>query len=73
MKFGYDNKHFMAINGKITSSRLVEGEVEITVHLEEREMFDIFREATGGSLAFSYGDSLANIFAYDNILYFDNK
>lgn len=72
MKFAYDNKHFLAINGKITSSRLVNGEVEITVHLEEREMFDIFREATGGTIAFTYGDSLANIFAYDNILFFEN-
>lgn len=73
MKFAYDNKHFLAINGKITSSRLVNGEVEITVHLEEREMFDIFREATGGTIAFTYGDSLANVFAYDNILYFEKK
>ena len=73
LKFAYDNKHFLAIAGKITNSRLVDGEVEITVHLEEREMFDLFREATGGTIAFSYGDSIANIFAYDNILYFDNK
>ena len=73
MKFAYDNKHFLAINGKITSSKIVEGEVEITVHLEEREMFDIFREATGGTIAFTYGDSIANIFAYDNILFFENK
>ena len=73
LKFAYDNKHFLAITGKITSSRLYEGEVELTVHLEEREMFDIFREATGGTIAFSYGDSIGNIFAYDNIIYFDNK
>ena len=73
MKFAYDNKHFIALNGKITSSRIVEGEVEITVHLEEREMFDIFREATGGTIAFTYGDSIANIFAYDNILFFENN
>lgn len=73
MKFAYDNKHFLAINGKITSSRIVNGEVEITVHLEERELFDIFREATGGTIAFTYGDSIANIFAYDNILFFENN
>jgi hypothetical protein len=73
LKFGYDNKHFLAISGKINSSRLVNGEVELTVHLEERELFELFREATGGTFAFSYGDSIANIFAYDNILYFDNK
>ena len=73
MKYAYDNKHFLAVVGKITSSRLVAGEVEITVHLEEREMFELFREATGGTVAFSYGDSLANIFAYDNIIYFANK
>lgn len=73
MKFAYDNKHFLAVMGKITSSRLVNGEVEITVHLEERELFELFREAIGGTVAFSYGDSIANIFAYDNIIYFDNK
>lgn len=72
MKFAYDNKHFLAMNGKITSSRIINGEMEITVHLEERDMFEIFREATGGTIAFTYGDSLANIFAYDNILFFDN-
>ena len=73
MKFAYDNKRFLAINGKIISSRIVDGEVEIVVHLEEREMFDIFREATGGTIAFTYGDSLGNVFAYDNILFFENK
>ena len=73
MKFAYDNKHFLAINGKITSSHIVNGEVEIIVHLEERELFDIFREATGGTIAFTYGDSIANIFAYDNILFFENN
>ena len=73
MKFAYDNKHFLAVMGKITSSRLYKGEVEITVHMEEREMFELFREAIGGTIAFSYGDSIANIFAYDNIIYFDNK
>ena len=73
MKFAYDNKHFLAVNGKITDSKLAYGEVEIIVQLEERDLFDVFREAIGGTVAFSYGDSIANIFAYDNIIYFDNK
>ena len=73
LRFGYDNKHFLALNGKITSSSLVNNEVEIVVHLEERDVFELFREAIGGTLAFSYGDSVANIFAYDSIIYFDNN
>nr|MCR4880167.1 hypothetical protein [Bacilli bacterium] len=72
-KFTYDNKHVVAFNGKITASTLIKGEMEMTVHLEDRDLFDIFREASGGSFAFTYGDSITNIFAYNDILYFENK
>lgn len=72
LKFGYDNKRFLAINGKIISSK-AEDEVMIIIHLEDREMFDLLKEPVGGTFAFCYGDSLANIFAYDNIVFFDNK
>lgn len=70
-KLCYDGKHFLAIQAKIVSGIKKDNHIEIIIHIDERELFELFRGPIGGSLAFSYGDSVGNLYAYDNLIRYE--
>ena len=73
-KISYNARRILAVNAKISGSRVLSPSLlEMDISIEDNEIFDIFRDPYGGTLAFTYGDSLGNVLAYDNILYIEQN
>ena len=68
-KISLNHRHIYSFSGKITDSRQLDHHsLLVDVEVEGREMFALFNEPLGGTLALTYGDYLGNLLAFDNII-----
>ena len=73
-KIALNHRHLFSFNGKIIDSSLIDRySYLVNVEIEGRELFPLFNEPLGGTLAFSYGDYIGNLLAFDNIISLNEK
>lgn len=68
-KMSFDHKRMVVTTGKIVESNYVDRNmVKCDIEVDDRELFTLYNETVGGTLAFTYGDFVGNILAFNNIL-----
>ena len=73
-KIGLNHSHIYSFNGKIVDSKILdEHSLVCSIEVKGRELFTIFNEPLGGSIALTYGDYLGNLLAFDNIMMVEDR